>query len=136
MRHHKHRATEEVQLTAAEVASVEEAFDIFDTDGSGLFDMDELEVAIRALGIQVEPEEMQRIFAVIDSDGSGKVDKEEYKMAIAICKSAKLGHHYSTGVSGVNEQNYSTRREQNTRIGDADDSNGDKSSHGPAQFDV
>ena len=134
MRDHKHRAAEEVQLTAAEVASVEEAFDIFDTDGSGLFDMDELEVAIRALGIQVEPEEMQRIFAVIDSDGSGTVDKEEYKTAIAICKSAKLGHNYSPGASGVNGHSYSTRHEHNSRIGEADDSNGGEGSQG--QFDV
>ena len=99
MRDHKHRMAEEVQLTADELASIEEAFDIFDTDGSGMFDVDELEVAIRALGIQVEPEEMQQIFAVIDEDGSGMVDKEEYKRAIAICKSANLGHGYPSGTN-------------------------------------
>jgi hypothetical protein len=62
-----------------------------------MFDVDELEVAIRALGIHVEPKEMQQIFAVIDEDGSGMVDKDEYKRAIAICKSAKLGHGYPRG---------------------------------------
>lgn len=112
MRDHKHRMAAQVQLTAAEVASIEEAFDIFDTDGSGTFDMVELEVAIRALGIQVNPEELQQVFAVIDADGSGTVDKEEYKTAVAICKSAKLGHGHTLPMgakdAGIRRNVYST----------------------------
>eukprot|EP01044_Picomonas_judraskeda_P010647 COSAG03_NODE_1387_length_4188_cov_2.499389_2_plen_284_part_00 len=112
MADHKHRAAAHVQLTAAEMASIEEAFEIFDTDGSGAFDMDELEVAIRALGIEVSPEEMQQVFAAIDADGSGTVDKEEYTTAFAICKSAKLGHGHTvptdTKDTGISRNVYST----------------------------
>ena len=48
-----------------------EAFDLFDTDGSGTIDTKELQVALRALGFDSKKEKVRKMIADIDLDGSG-----------------------------------------------------------------
>lgn len=55
-----------------------EAFDLFDTDGSGTIDVRELKVAMRALGFQPKKEEIKKLVADFDKDGSGMIDYEEF----------------------------------------------------------
>ena len=70
-----------------------EAFDLFDTDGSGTIDAKELKVAMRlafhslhavlkldfrALGFEPKKEEIKKMIADIDKDGSGTIDFEEF----------------------------------------------------------
>ena len=57
---------------------IREAFDLFDTDGSGTIDAKELKVAMRALGFEPKKEEIKKMIADIDKDGSGTIDFEEY----------------------------------------------------------
>ena len=40
------------ELTEAQKAEVKEAFDLFDTNGSGIIEVKELKVALRALGFE------------------------------------------------------------------------------------
>ncbi len=45
-------------LTEEQKAEIREAFDLFDTDGSGTIDAKELKVAMRALGFEPKKEEV------------------------------------------------------------------------------
>uniref|UniRef100_A0ACD6A5P5 Uncharacterized protein n=2 Tax=Avena sativa TaxID=4498 RepID=A0ACD6A5P5_AVESA len=66
------------RLTAHKRKEIKEAFDLFDTDGSGTIDPKELNVAMRALGFEMTPEEIKQMIAEVDKDGSGTIDLEEF----------------------------------------------------------
>ena len=66
------------ELTEEQKQEIREAFDLFDTDGSGTIDAKELKVAMRALGFEPKKEEIKKMIADIDKDGSGTIDFEEY----------------------------------------------------------
>jgi len=53
-------------LTAEQKQEIREAFDLFDTDGSGNIDSKELKVAMRALGFEPKKDEIKRMIAEID----------------------------------------------------------------------
>ncbi|KAH8091584.1 hypothetical protein JL720_5894 [Aureococcus anophagefferens] len=57
---------------------IREAFDLFDTDGSGTIDAKELKVAMRALGFEPKKEEIKKMISDIDKDGSGTIDFSEF----------------------------------------------------------
>ena len=65
-------------LTEDQKVEVREAFDLFDTDGSGTIDAKELKVAMRALGFEPSKEEIRKLISQIDRDGSGTVDFPEF----------------------------------------------------------
>lgn len=65
-------------LTDDQKQEIREAFDLFDTDGSGTIDAKELKVAMRALGFEPKKEEIKKMIADIDKDGSGTIDFEEF----------------------------------------------------------
>lgn len=62
-----------VELTDDQKQEIREAFDLFDTDGSGTIDAKELKVAMRALGFEPSKEEIRKLISQIDKDGSGTV---------------------------------------------------------------
>ena len=66
------------QLTEEQKQEIKEAFDLFDTDGSGTIDAKELKVAMRALGFEPKKEEIRKMIADIDKDGSGVIDFHEF----------------------------------------------------------
>jgi centrin-2/centrin-1 len=65
-------------LTPEQKQEIREAFDLFDTDGSGTIDCKELKVAMRALGFEPKKEEIKRMIADIDKNGSGTIDFNEF----------------------------------------------------------
>jgi len=65
-------------LSAQQVAECREAFDLFDTDGSGSIDIKELKVAMRALGFEVKKDEIKKMVDDLDRDGDGSVDFDEF----------------------------------------------------------
>ena len=65
-------------LTEEQMQEIREAFDLFDTDGSGSIDAKELKVAMRALGFEPKKEEIKKMIADIDTDGSGTIDFNEF----------------------------------------------------------
>merc|ERR1712139_609129 len=65
-------------LTEDQVAEIKEEFDIFDTDGSGSIDTNELKVAMKALGMDAKSEEIRKLINDIDSDGDGTIDFDEF----------------------------------------------------------
>lgn len=66
------------ELTEEQKQEIREAFDLFDTDGSGTIDAKELKVAMRALGFEPKKEEIRKMISEIDRDGSGTVDFSEF----------------------------------------------------------
>ncbi len=70
-------------ISDEEVNQIREIFDLFDTDGGGTMDRQELAVAMCALGLQSkESQELQAnasLLDTIDSDGSNSISLEEFK---------------------------------------------------------
>jgi centrin-1 len=67
-----------VDLTEEQRQEIKEAFDLFDTDGSGSIDAKELKVAMRALGFEPKKEEIRKMISDVDTDGSGTIDFNEF----------------------------------------------------------
>ena len=75
-------------LTAAQKSEIREVFDLFDVDGTGLLDVKELRVAMRALGLEPTAGDVQ---ALTDSGRvrDGKVSYEVFYDAMAERLSAR-----------------------------------------------
>eukprot|EP00360_Condylostoma_magnum_P001515 CAMPEP_0168315720 /NCGR_PEP_ID=MMETSP0210-20121227/12478_1 /TAXON_ID=40633 /ORGANISM="Condylostoma magnum, Strain COL2" /LENGTH=106 /DNA_ID=CAMNT_0008291069 /DNA_START=9 /DNA_END=326 /DNA_ORIENTATION=+ len=72
------------ELTEEQKQEIKEAFDLFDTDGSGSIDARELKVAMRALGFEPRKEEVRRMIAEVDKDGSGTIEFPEFLEMMAV----------------------------------------------------
>lgn len=72
------RGPQKQELSEEQLQELREAFDLFDTDGSGSIDVKELKVAMRALGFQVKKEEVRKMIADIDKDGNESIDFDEF----------------------------------------------------------
>merc|ERR1711915_136953 len=66
------------ELTEEQKQEIREAFDLFDTDGSGTIDAKELKVAMRALGFEPKKEEIKKMIQDIDKEGSGTIDFNDF----------------------------------------------------------
>ena len=72
------RPKKRTELTEEQKQEIKEAFDLFDTDGSGNIDAKELKVAMRALGFEPKREEIKQLIAQVSKDGSGVIDYPEF----------------------------------------------------------
>ena len=72
------RPKKRTELTEEQKQEIKEAFDLFDTDGSGNIDQKELKVAMRALGFEPKREEIKKMIQDVDKDGSGVIDFPEF----------------------------------------------------------
>merc|ERR1711990_876567 len=77
------RANELKSLTDEQKAELREAFDLFDTDGSGAVDFSELHTAMKALGFEPKKEEINKMVKEMDKDGDATVDFEEFCIMMA-----------------------------------------------------
>ena len=55
------RGTHRVELNEEQRAEIKEAFDLFDTNGSGIIDLQDLKVALRALGFEPAKSEIKTL---------------------------------------------------------------------------
>merc|ERR1711966_585918 len=77
------RAAELKNLSDEQKQELREAFDLFDTDGSGAVDASELHVAMKALGFEPKKEEIAKMVKEMDKDGDATVDFEEFCIMMA-----------------------------------------------------
>merc|ERR1712224_861721 len=77
------RASELKSLTEEQRGELREAFDLFDTDGSGAVDFTELMTAMKALGFEPKKEEIAKMVKEMDKDGDATVDFEEFCIMLA-----------------------------------------------------
>ncbi|XP_061783647.1 uncharacterized protein cetn2 [Nerophis lumbriciformis] len=61
------------ELTEEQKQEIKDAFELFDTDGSGYIDVKELKVSMRALGFEPKKEEIKKMIGEVDKDGTGKI---------------------------------------------------------------
>merc|ERR1712205_246402 len=89
------RAGELKMLTDEQKAELKEAFELFDTDGSGAVDTSELHTAMKALGFEPKKEEIDKMvremnkedgkeellkgFKLFDDDNTGKISFANFK---------------------------------------------------------
>merc|ERR1712232_714694 len=66
------------KLTEEQIGQIAQAFQLFDTDGSGTIETQELKIAMRALGFEPKQEEIDKMVRDVDDDGSGSVDYPEF----------------------------------------------------------
>merc|ERR1712196_534904 len=68
----------QTELDDKQKQEIKEAFDLFDTDGSGNIDIKELTVAMKALGCEPKPGEIEKMIGEVDDDGSGEIGYPEF----------------------------------------------------------
>lgn len=66
------------ELTEEQRQEIKDAFDLFDTDGSGTIDQREIRVAMRALGFEPKREEINRMIAEVGKTGMGTIDFNDF----------------------------------------------------------
>lgn len=66
------------ELKEEQKAEIREAFDLFDTDGTGTINVKELKVAMRALGFEPKKEELKGMISEIDADANGSIDFNDF----------------------------------------------------------
>ncbi|XP_020784006.1 uncharacterized protein cetn2 [Boleophthalmus pectinirostris] len=66
------------ELTEEQKQEIREAFELFDTDGSGFIDVKELKVAMRALGFEPKKEEIKKMINEVDKEGTGKISFTDF----------------------------------------------------------
>merc|ERR1711924_393143 len=79
----KHIAMGVGDLTVQQQQEIREAFELFDTDGSGSIDAMELKTAMRALGFAPKKDEIARMLSDLDVDGNGTVEYTEFEGLMA-----------------------------------------------------
>ena len=57
---------------------VKDSFDLFDINRDGVIDPDDLKIAMRSLGFEFTPQEIQRFVMELDPNNSGKIDFDQY----------------------------------------------------------
>ncbi|XP_070769202.1 uncharacterized protein cetn2 [Enoplosus armatus] len=72
------KTTPKPELTEEQKQEIREAFELFDTDGSGYIDVKELKVAMRALGFEPKKEEIKKMIGEVDKDGTGKISFADF----------------------------------------------------------
>ena len=67
------------ELTEPQKAEVKEAFDLFDANGTGIIEVKELKVALRALGFEPQKEEIKRLISDLNNTNNSNKDREKEK---------------------------------------------------------
>ena len=60
-------------LSDSQKSEIKEAFDLFDTSGSGTIEAKELKVALQALGFEPSRDEIDKLISGVNKDGSEKI---------------------------------------------------------------
>lgn len=66
------------EIDPAVEAELRQAFDLFDRDGSGTIDKDELKEVMKSLGQELDDSELATLYAQMDPSGDGAIDFSEF----------------------------------------------------------
>jgi Ca2+-binding EF-hand superfamily protein len=81
------------ELTEEQRQEIKEAFDLFDSEGTGVIDAKELKVAMRALGFEPKKEEIRKVLQEIDKHGDGVIRYDDF-LSIMTVKMVKNIHKF------------------------------------------
>ncbi len=65
-------------LSEDEIEEIREAFNLFDTDGSGTIDPKELTTAMKSLGFEAKNKTVYQMICDIDKDGNNEINFDEF----------------------------------------------------------
>merc|ERR1719162_123581 len=85
------RAQAVAGLTDQQKQDLAEAFELFDTDGSGSIECGELVTAMTALGFNPKKSEIDKMVKQMDKDGDATIDLEEFMIMLAEMMNQKDG---------------------------------------------
>ncbi|XP_057329781.1 uncharacterized protein LOC130670394 [Microplitis mediator] len=71
------------ELTDEQRSDIKEAFDLFDTDGTGIIATKELKVVLRALGFEPKRDELKKLVGEVDPDNEGVICYEDFLTLMA-----------------------------------------------------
>ena len=77
-KHHKKKKVSTQNLNERKTRQLKEMFDHLDADKSGTIEVQELDTAVKVLGIQHDHDIIMEQFAYMDADRSGSIDFEEF----------------------------------------------------------
>nr|WAW84820.1 centrin 1/2 [Halisarca dujardinii] len=80
----KKKAGPKFELSEDQRQEIREAFDLFDSGGSGKIDAKELKVAMRALGFEPKKEEIKKLLSEVDRDESGAIDFSAFLQVMTV----------------------------------------------------
>jgi centrin-2/centrin-1 len=80
----KKKSGPKFELTEDQRQEIREAFDLFDSGGSGKIDAKELKVAMRALGFEPKKEEIKKLISEVERDESGAIDFSAFLQIMTI----------------------------------------------------
>ena len=117
------------ELSEQQKAEVKEAFDLFDTEGSGVIETKELKVALRALGFEPQKDEIKRLINEVDRsdkerDVSGTIDFKEFLEIMTMKMSEKdnpdeINKAFDLfDIDGTNEITYENLRDVAAELGE------------------
>eukprot|EP01043_Picozoa_sp_COSAG02_P028960 COSAG02_NODE_1783_length_10942_cov_1025.230266_3_plen_2086_part_00 len=69
-------------MTELQDKEIEDAFNMFDKDGSGSISVRELQQLVKAMGEQMTDSEVLQLAKHVDSDGSGEIELDELKILL------------------------------------------------------
>ena len=67
-----------IELTEAQKNELRQAFDLFDSEGTGRIQAQEIKVALRALGYEVKKDELKGLLLEVGSSPTGTLDFNEF----------------------------------------------------------
>ncbi|CAH3174940.1 unnamed protein product [Porites lobata] len=65
-------------LTNEQITAFREVFDLFDSNGGGTIDAEELDLALKSVDIQLSPDDLAEVLVTMDKDGNGEIDFQEF----------------------------------------------------------
>lgn len=71
------------QLSQEQIDEFKEAFKLFDRDGDGTVDVDELGTVMKSLGQEPTEQEIRDMISEVDNDGSGSIEFPEFLQLMA-----------------------------------------------------
>merc|ERR1711977_684658 len=73
------KAKKPTELTEQQKVEIKEAFELFDTDGSGSIASGELKMGMKALGFEPKKGEIEKLIHSVDDDGDGEMDYDDFE---------------------------------------------------------
>jgi centrin-1 len=71
-----------IELSDAQRDELRQAFDLFDSEGTGRIQATEVKVALRALGFEVKKDELKQLLTEVGTDPNGTMDFNEFLRVI------------------------------------------------------
>ena len=75
---HTNNVQKPFELTKEQKQELKEAFEVFDADGDGHIDANELQIVLEAVGRKMELHEVQEAIKKVDEDQTGEIEFDEF----------------------------------------------------------